>query len=91
MLNSHVMTRYVSNFSRFSRFVFQTLRNLLDWPFIQKDNAGFILSGKHGKVREFKVIWKTHGKVREISKKSTILTFFWKITNFNTNINKNPF
>jgi hypothetical protein len=50
---------------------------------------GFILSGKsgkHGKVREFKVIWKTHGKVREISKKSSILTFFWKITNFNTNI-----
>jgi saccharopine dehydrogenase-like NADP-dependent oxidoreductase len=57
-------------------------------------NAGFILSGKHGKhgkVREFKVIWKTHGKVREISKKSRILTFFWKIINFNTNIKKNPF
>jgi hypothetical protein len=53
--------------------------------------TGFILSGKpgkHGKVREFKVIWKTHGKVREISKKSSILTFFWKITNFNTNIKK---
>jgi hypothetical protein len=54
--------------------------------------TGFILSGKHGKhgkhgkVREFKVIWKTHGKVREISKKSSILTLFWKITNFNTNI-----
>jgi hypothetical protein len=27
-----------------------------------------------------KVIWKTHGIVREISKKSNILTFFWKIT-----------
>jgi hypothetical protein len=38
--------------------------------------AGFILHGKHGKVREFKVIWKTHGKVREISKNSSILTFF---------------
>jgi hypothetical protein len=48
--------------------------------------TGFILSGKHEKVREFKVIWKTHGKIREISKKSSILTFFWKITNFNTNI-----
>jgi hypothetical protein len=46
---------------------------------------GFILSGK---VREFKSIWKTHGKVREISKKSSILTFFWKITNFNKNITK---
>jgi hypothetical protein len=43
--------------------------------------TGFILSGKHGKVREFKVTWKTHGKVREISKKSSILTLFWKITN----------
>jgi hypothetical protein len=29
---------------------------------------------------------KSYGKVREISKKSSILTFFWKITNFNTNI-----
>jgi hypothetical protein len=50
--------------------------------------SGFILSGK---VREFKVIWKTHGKVREISQKSSILTFFWKITTFNTNFKKNPF
>jgi hypothetical protein len=48
--------------------------------------SGFILSGKHGKFRDFEVIWKTHGKVREISKKSSILTFFWKMTNFNTNI-----
>jgi hypothetical protein len=31
--------------------------------------SGFILSGKHGKVRESEVIWKTHGKVREIIKK----------------------
>jgi hypothetical protein len=48
--------------------------------------TGFILSGKHGKVSEFKVIWKTHGKVRGISKKSSILPFFWKITNFKTNV-----
>jgi hypothetical protein len=48
--------------------------------------TGFIVSGKHGKVREFEVIWKTHGKVKEISKKTSILTFFWKMTNFNTNI-----
>jgi hypothetical protein len=40
--------------------------------------SGLILSGKHGKVREFKVIWKTHGKVREISKEGSILTFFLK-------------
>jgi hypothetical protein len=32
--------------------------------------AMIILSGKHGKVREFKVIWKTHGKIREIRKKA---------------------
>jgi hypothetical protein len=41
--------------------------------------SGFILSGKHGKhgkVREFKVIWKTHGKVREISKKKQYFNVF---------------
>jgi hypothetical protein len=48
--------------------------------------SGFILSGKHGKVRESEVIWKTHGKVREIIKKSSIITIFWKMTNFNTNV-----
>jgi hypothetical protein len=39
-------------------------------------DTGFILSGKHGKVREFKVIWKTHGKVREIGKKKQYFNVF---------------
>jgi hypothetical protein len=45
--------------------------------------TGFILSGKHGKVKEFKVIWKSQG-----NKQKKAVTFFWKITNFNTNIKK---
>jgi hypothetical protein len=33
----------------------------------------------YGKVREFKVIWKTHGKVREISKKAVFSRFSGKL------------
>jgi hypothetical protein len=48
--------------------------------------SGFILSGKHGKVRESEVMensWKIQGN----KQKSSIISFFWKMTNFNTNFN----